>query len=55
MGLFRTKLSIFQHSPIPLKVFNPLKWWVKHDKQFLYLGLLAHQVMGIVGSQIKIE
>jgi hypothetical protein len=33
--------------------FNPFTWWAEHEQQFPNLILLAWQVMGIVGSQIK--
>jgi hypothetical protein len=46
MVLLKVEVSLFQAS----KVFSPLEWWLKHEKQFLYLGSFAHQVMGIMGS-----
>jgi hypothetical protein len=39
---------------MPIDPFNPFTWWVKHDQQFPNLIYFA-QVMGIIGSQIKIE
>ncbi len=30
-------------------------WWQFHEKQFPNVGLLAKQILGIIGSQIKIE
>jgi hypothetical protein len=32
---------------------NPLGWWRVHEAQFSYLGFVAQQIMGIVGSQIE--
>ncbi len=33
----------------------PLQWWQKHESMFPPMGFLAHQILDIVGSQIKIE
>jgi hypothetical protein len=30
-------------------------WWQFHEKQFPNVGFLAKQILGIIGSQIKIE
>jgi hypothetical protein len=38
---------------MPNKAFNPLNWWVKHEHRFPNIGLLACEVMGIMGSQIE--
>jgi hypothetical protein len=35
------------------KCDHPLKWWAGHEYQFLNVAFLAHQVLGIVGFQIK--
>ncbi len=32
-----------------------LQWWQKHESMFLQVGFFAHQILGIVGSQIKTE
>jgi hypothetical protein len=32
-----------------------LQWWQKHESMFPVMGFLVHQILGIVGSQIKIE
>jgi hypothetical protein len=32
-----------------------LEWWAKHESLFLPVAFLACQILGIVGSQIKIE
>jgi hypothetical protein len=32
-----------------------LQWWQKHESMFPTMGFLACQILGIVGSQIKIE
>jgi hypothetical protein len=34
---------------------NPHQWWGKHESRFPTIGFLAKQILGIVGSQIKIE
>jgi hypothetical protein len=33
--------------------FNPLIWCAHHEWHFFNLSYLAHQVMDVVGSQIK--
>jgi hypothetical protein len=32
-----------------------LAWWAKHEQQYPNIRFLAHEMMSIVGSQIKIE
>jgi hypothetical protein len=32
---------------------SPLLWWEKHHSRFPIVGLLARQILGIVGSQIE--
>ncbi len=34
---------------------DPLSWWRTHEIQFSYVGFVAPQILGIVGSQIKAE
>ncbi len=34
---------------------SPLVWWKTHEPQFPNVGFLARQILGILGSQIKIE
>jgi hypothetical protein len=34
---------------------DPLKWWKAHEVQFLVIGYLACQILGIVRSQIEVE
>jgi len=46
MVLLKVEVSLLQAS----KVFSPLEWRLEHEKQFLYLGSFARQVMGIMGS-----
>ncbi len=36
-------------------VKSPLQWWKYHAKKFPNIAFLAHQFLGISGSQIKIE
>jgi len=37
------------------KAKNPLEWWRVHKVQFLYVGFMAQQILGIVGSHIEVE
>jgi hypothetical protein len=46
MVLLKVEVSLLQAS----KVFSPLEWRLEHEKQFLYLGSFARQVIGIMGS-----
>jgi hypothetical protein len=32
---------------------DPLAWWRTHKVQFSYVGFVARQILGIVGSQIE--
>jgi hypothetical protein len=32
---------------------NPLLWWEKHHYRFPIIGLLARQILGIIGFQIE--
>ncbi len=34
---------------------NPLVWWVVHAMQFKHVYSWAHQVLGVISSQIEIE
>jgi hypothetical protein len=34
---------------------DPLKWWKAHEVQFLVIGYLACQILGIVKSQIEVK
>jgi hypothetical protein len=50
------ELSLFRRLVIPLSMCaNPLIWWKTHEGQFLNVGFLGKQVLGILGSQIEIE
>jgi hypothetical protein len=40
---------------VPTNPFNPLGWWSNQKQHFSNLSYLVHQVMGIIGSQIKNE
>jgi hypothetical protein len=55
MGSIKAKLLFFKRTVVPIDLSNPFTWWVKHEQQFANLIYFARQVMGIVGSQIKIE
>ncbi len=37
------------------KIKCPLQWWQKHESMFPIVDFLAQQILGFVGSQIKIE
>jgi hypothetical protein len=39
-----------QHQKYPQK---KIEWWEKHKSIFHIVGFLAHQILGILGSQIK--
>jgi hypothetical protein len=39
----------------PSKVENLLLWWATHETPFLNVSFLAHQMLGIVRSQIETE
>jgi len=49
-----TKTFLFLESTIRSKVLheNPLKWWKVHEAQFVVVGYLVHQILGIVWNQI---
>jgi hypothetical protein len=34
---------------------NPLEWWRVHEVQFLYVGFVIQQILGIVGTHIELE
>ncbi len=34
---------------------NPLEWWRVHEVQFSYVGFVAWQILGTVGSQIEAQ
>lgn len=35
------------------KIMCPFQWWEKHKSMFPTMGFLAHQILGIMGSQIE--
>jgi hypothetical protein len=41
----------YQMNPKDIKCL--LRWWGKHEAMFPTIGLLARQILGIVGSQIE--
>jgi hypothetical protein len=50
------ELLMFRRFQVDVKEIKcPLKWWVKHESLFPTMAFLAHQIFGIVGSQIEIE
>jgi hypothetical protein len=52
---FVTKeLLIFKRYQVdPKDIKCPLQWWGKHEAMFPTIGFLAHQILGIVGSQLE--
>ncbi len=34
---------------------DPLAWWRAHEVHYSYVGFVARQILGIVGSQIEVE
>jgi len=54
--LVTKQLLIFiRYQVYPKDIKCPLQWWGKHEAMFPIVGFLACQILGIVGSQIKIE
>ncbi len=48
------ELLMFRRFQVDVKEINcPLKWWVKHESLFPTMAFLAHQIFGIVSSQIE--
>ncbi len=54
-GLLKIKLSLFCHFHVHPNYKLPLTWWKAHEAWFLNVALIAHQVFGILGSQIELE
>jgi hypothetical protein len=49
------EMLIFKHCSMDSKEIKCLfQWWAKHEIRFLIVGFLTHQILRIVGSQIKI-
>jgi hypothetical protein len=53
LGLFKVELFLFKKFTMLIDPFNPFIWCAHHEQQFFNLSYLAHQVMDVVGSQIK--
>jgi hypothetical protein len=55
-SLLKSKLSSF-HWIVVLEedLKSLLAWWKTHESQFLNVGFLTKQILGILRSQIKIE
>jgi hypothetical protein len=53
LGSIKVELFIFKKIAMPTNPFNPLGWWSNQKQQFFNLSYLVHQVMDIIGSQIK--
>jgi hypothetical protein len=50
------ELSLFKRLfVIPTTCVNPIVWWHNHETQFLNIGFLAKQILGILKSQIEVE
>jgi hypothetical protein len=55
-ALIIRELSLFLRLAIPPPMcVDPFDWWKTHEGQFLNVGILAKQVLGIPGSQIETE
>jgi len=55
LGLLKAEFSLLKKIVVPIDAFSPLIWWAKHQQQFPNIGYLARQVMGIVGSQMRLK
>ncbi len=54
--LVTNELLIFKHYQVdPKGIKCPLQWWGKHEAMFPIVGSLAHQILGIVASQIETQ
>ncbi len=53
LGPFKVELFLFKKFTMLVDPFNPLIWCAHHEWHFFNLSYLAHQVMDVVGSQIK--
>ncbi len=52
----RREMLIFKWYQVHSKEIKcPLQWWAKHEAMFPIIVFLAHQILGIVESQIEIE
>ncbi len=56
MSTLKNELQTLQQLCVrSTKIKNPLVWWATYVMQFPHVSFLAHQVLGIVGSQIEIK
>jgi len=54
--LMNKELHMFGRFQMHVKdIKRPLDWWGKHECVFSIVAFLGHHVLGIVGSQTKIE
>jgi hypothetical protein len=53
LGFFQVELSLFKKFTMLDDPFIPLIWCAHHEQQFFNLSYRVHQVMDVVGSQIK--
>jgi hypothetical protein len=54
--LAKRELLIFKWYQLDVKNIKcPFQWWEKHEAMFLIVSFLFHQILGIVGSHIKID
>jgi hypothetical protein len=53
--LARRKVDLFKRYLDRKDIKCLLDWWVKHESVFSTIAYLAHQILDIVGLQIKIE
>ncbi len=55
-ALITRELFLFWRLAIPPPMcVDPFAWWKTHEGQFPSVGILAKQVLGILGFQIEIE
>jgi len=48
------ELIMFKRFQVDVKDTKcPLEWWAKHESLFPTVAFLAHQILGIIGSQIE--
>jgi hypothetical protein len=54
--LMTKKLLDFRRFHVDVKdIKSPLLWWEKQHSRFSIVGLLARQILGIVGSQVEMK
>jgi hypothetical protein len=52
----KKELLVYQRYQVDVKEIKcSLPWWEKHKAMFPTIGFFAHQILGMAGSQIKIE